>query len=85
MNSLFVIRADVKVKDVVKDILAGLPSEALPDVYLDALEAAWGRAEEADEAEFEAAAKQVQNLSFRVMQVRPRQREPSDKWTRRKR
>lgn len=49
--------------------MAGLDREALPELYLDALQAAWGRAEDAEEHEHEQMAKQVQALSYRVMQV----------------
>ena len=52
-----------------KDLVVGVDKSALPELYLGALQAAWGRAEDAEEEEHEKAAKQVQSLSFRVMQV----------------
>jgi hypothetical protein len=58
-------------KEVVKDLLLGLDrATQVPTVYLDALQASWGRVEEATEEEYDVVAKQVQTLSFRVMQVR---------------
>lgn len=48
----------------------------MPTVYLDSLQAAWGRVEEASEDDYEQAAKQVQSLSARVMQARREQRLP---------
>jgi len=57
-------------KEVVKDLLLGLDKERqVPTVYLDSLQAAWGRVEEASEDDYEQAAKQVQSLSARVMQM----------------
>jgi len=56
-------------KEVVNELTLGLDPEELPELYLDGLQAAWGRAEDADEDEHEAAAKQVQMLSFRIMQM----------------
>ena len=55
---------------MVKDLVIGVDPVALPELYLDALQAAWGRAEDAEEEEHENSAKEVQSLSFCVMQVR---------------